>query len=128
MDGAFIESEEYVHALKQSKTIDEFGPAPYTLTEGEKEKTISNIQTLIDEILEHGKSGLNVQRYKGLGEMNPDQLWETTMDPARRSLLKVTIDDAVESDQIFDVLMGDVVEPRRLFIEKNALFVKNLDV
>jgi DNA gyrase subunit B len=75
-----------------------------------------------------GRGNVNVQRYKGLGEMNPDQLWKTTMDPARRTVLRVSIDDAVEASKMFDELMGDEVEPRRLFIEKNAKYVSHLDV
>jgi DNA gyrase subunit B len=89
---------------------------------------VRSLQELLDKVREFGRKGLHIQRYKGLGEMNPEQLWETTMDPDRRKMQKVGLEDVVRTDQIFTVLMGDEVEPRRAFIMDNALNVRNLDI
>ncbi|HZB56045.1 MAG TPA: DNA gyrase subunit B, partial [Reyranella sp.] len=101
---------------------------PGTFVAKDKEMTVSSPTELYAAVLEAGRKGLAVQRYKGLGEMNPDQLWETTLDPEARALLQVKINHADEADEIFSTLMGDVVEPRRDFIQENALKVANLDV
>ncbi len=112
------------------------GEAPYTVGSEEGEvgglekacETVGSLSALIDCVISAGKKGVSVQRYKGLGEMNPEQLWETTMNPEKRTLLQVRIEDAVAADEIFTTLMGDQVEPRRDFIYKNALYASNLDV
>ena len=96
--------------------------------QGEHKVRINSRQELLAYVMEEGKKGLTLQRYKGLGEMNPEQLWETTMHPEKRTLLQVRIEDAVEADAIFNILMGDQVEPRRDFIYGHAMEVKELDI
>ena len=123
-----LSSPEYQRLVVLHKAIGDLDHPPFLVKTETATATLKNRQELIDHILELGKKDLQIQRYKGLGEMNPEQLWETTMDPEKRTLLQVQIKDAVDTDGIFTVLMGDAVEPRRKFIEDNALEVKNLDI
>jgi DNA gyrase subunit B len=105
------------------------GPAPYVATVDNAPDVQLEDSTALDQFIqERGRKGVVLSRYKGLGEMNADELWETTMNPDARTLLGVRIEDQVGADELFSVLMGDQVEPRRAFIEKNALNVKNLDI
>jgi DNA gyrase subunit B len=119
---------DFRRAIERRRQLLELDEPPYTMVEGDQEVTINSKRALLEHLREQGKKGLTIQRYKGLGEMNPDQLWETTMDPARRSMLQVTIEDGIEADTIFTILMGDKVEPRREFIQNNALEVRELDI
>ncbi|MCA9713479.1 MAG: DNA topoisomerase (ATP-hydrolyzing) subunit B [Myxococcales bacterium] len=129
VDSEFLNSPELGELLAIRKEVDGRGAPPYVLRrKGEVVAEPKRIVDLVESIGEVGRSGLSIQRYKGLGEMNPEQLWETTMDPERRALLKVRVADNVQADDIFSVLMGDNVEPRRDFITKHALDVRNLDI
>ena len=124
----FISTPEYKDLKKLHASLAELGPAPYPVKAKDVESTVPGTEALLDFVLGAAKRGLYIQRYKGLGEMNPQQLWETTMDVERRTLLKVTIEDAIEADDIFTVLMGDQVEPRKNFIMKHAIEARNVDV
>ncbi len=100
----------------------------YKISEGKEGVDLYSLKEILEQVKVLGKKGMTIQRYKGLGEMNPEQLWETTMDPAKRTVLKVSLEDTVAADEIFTVLMGDAVEPRRKFIEAHALEVRRLDI
>ena len=128
IDELFLSSGDYQQLLKTSQMLDGLVGEGAVIYRGEKSESISNFKEALDWLLGEAKHNLNIQRYKGLGEMNPEQLWETTMDPSVRRLLKVQIDDAISADEIFSTLMGDQVEPRRAFIENNALGASNLDI
>ena len=119
---------EYRAMARNSQGLAALACQSFKLTDGDEVSEHADIYEVLDQLYGGAKKGISVQRYKGLGEMNADQLWETTMDPDKRTLLQVRIEDAVAADEIFTVLMGDQVEPRRDFIVKNALEVKNLDV
>jgi DNA gyrase subunit B len=119
---------EFQKAVELKRELEENFAAPFVLGENGRSEEIASREELLEKVMTLAKKDLTIQRYKGLGEMNPEQLWETTMDPEKRTMLQVRIEDAVETDELFTVLMGDQVEPRRKFIEDNALDVKNLDV
>jgi DNA gyrase subunit B len=127
VDRDLVESVEYKNLYKICGELADFRP-PYEVLTDSETITVENENKLLDHLFEKGKKGVGIQRYKGLGEMTPQQLWETTMNPENRSLLKVSIQDAVEADEVFSTLMGDEVERRKAFIEDNALMAQNLDI
>jgi DNA gyrase subunit B len=135
IDRDLLRLPKFQELKAQLSQVAVLGEPPYRIQSEEEEpgsgkspETAESMAALIDRVVAAGKKGFNVQRYKGLGEMNPEQLWETTMNPEKRTLLQVHIEDAVAADEIFTTLMGDQVEPRRDFIYKNALYATNLDV
>jgi DNA gyrase subunit B len=128
LNAELVGQYDFRQMVKAFEQLANFGLPPYIVKHGEDSTGYTNIEDLLEQIFKLAEKGLSIQRYKGLGEMNPDQLWETTMNPATRRLLQVTIEDAVGADEIFTILMGDQVEPRRQFIQDNALDVKNLDI
>ncbi|HRY46395.1 MAG TPA: toprim domain-containing protein, partial [Thermoanaerobaculia bacterium] len=128
VDAAFLGAFDIRRAGELAAALDGFLDGPYLLRRSDGERRVATLVEAADAILESAKKGLAVSRYKGLGEMNPETLWETTMNPESRRLLQVRVEDAVEADELFTILMGDAVEPRRAFIEANALAATNLDI
>ncbi|MFH1489213.1 MAG: toprim domain-containing protein, partial [Pseudomonadota bacterium] len=128
VDSEFLSSPELKQLMGYSKEYGQIKDSRIAMDGDAAAKKELGPQQLLDELISKGKKGLTIQRYKGLGEMNPIQLWTTTMDPEKRTLMKVRIDDVVEADDIFTILMGDQVEPRRQFIQNNALEVTELDI
>jgi len=128
LDNDFLDSGDYAQIQKTALVFDGLLSQGAYIQRGERKQAAGEFKHALEWLLEEAKKGLNVQRYKGLGEMNPSQLWETTMDPQNRRLLRAQIEDSILTDEIFTTLMGDVVEPRRAFIEKNALRATNIDI
>ncbi len=128
IDIHFLNSPDFKELQKYSQELEEIGNPPYSLEVEDKSIPVNSLNDVLPSVLEYARKGKDIQRYKGLGEMNPEQLWETTMRPDTRVLLQVKIESAMEADQMFTILMGDNVEPRREFIEQHALEVRNLDI
>jgi len=128
IDAEFISSGEYASMRALGERLEKYFSDEATIQRADKNQKVGSIDTMLEWLMSEARRGQTIQRYKGLGEMNPEQLWETTMDPQTRRLLKVNVDDVVAAEEVFTTLMGDQVEPRREFIEKNALQVSNLDI
>ena len=128
LDQGFLDSADYAELQKTAAMLDGLLGDGASVRRGETVKPVDNFGAALDWLLAEARKGMGIQRYKGLGEMNPEQLWETTMDPSVRRLLKVRIEDAMAADDVFTTLMGDQVEPRRAFIESNALIARNIDI
>jgi DNA gyrase subunit B len=131
IDFTLVHSPEYEELARLAASFAALGDPPYQLAPKDSpddQTTLERIDELVERVDQSGRKGLQIQRYKGLGEMNAEQLWETTMDPTKRTLLEVRADDLNEAERTFSMLMGEAVEPRREFIEQNALNVRNLDV
>jgi DNA gyrase subunit B len=127
-DEALLASPEFKELVHLHPGLEPLGQPPYRIEGGDGGAEAGSLRELIERIMAEVKKGITIQRYKGLGEMNPEQLWETTMNPESRTLLQVKIEDAVQADEIFTVLMGEAVEPRRDFIASHAHDVRNLDI
>jgi DNA gyrase subunit B len=128
LDFDYLSGPEWGELAALHAALADIGPGPYRLETAEGPDEVDDVFQAVEVLKRAAAQGHNIQRYKGLGEMNPEQLWETTMDPTMRTFLQVRVDDAVAADEIFSILMGDAVEPRREFIEKKALDVQNLDI
>ena len=128
IDDEFIASPEFRELKNLFSELKGLGHPPYKVKHLKDTHEFGSSRELFDYILSIAKKGINIQRYKGLGEMNPHQLWETTMNPEKRTFLQVTVEDIIKAEEIFSTLMGDQVEPRKAFIEKHALEVRNLDI
>ncbi len=128
IDNTFLSSPDFREFKSLYASLRDLGTPPYKVTHNGDTAEFARSRDMFEHILSIAKKGLSIQRYKGLGEMNPQQLWETTMNPKKRTLMQVSIEDSVQAEEIFTILMGDNVEPRKDFIEKHALEVKNLDI
>ncbi|MEC7183402.1 MAG: DNA gyrase subunit B, partial [Bdellovibrionota bacterium] len=129
LNSYFLSSPEYNDLINSFEGINKYMMTSIEVKrEGKDTLNFDSLDLFASFVLENGKQGAYIQRYKGLGEMNPEQLWETTMNPENRTLLQVKLEDTIEADQVFSVLMGDQVEPRRQFVEDNALNVRNLSI